>query len=106
MIGSKIAGPIYQYRGDKTTLARDYLVTKLHVAESVVKAIPREKVLDTLTAQLHLKSGQETTRFLFDTYRPDRIWFVFAAIGIFSMAGMLAYNSIVEKKRVGPVAVQ
>jgi dipeptide/tripeptide permease len=103
MIGSKLAGPIYQYQGDKTTLARDYLITKLNMTKETVEALPPEKVMDTLTSALQLQSTRETTQFLFQTYHPERIWWIFAAIGIASMLGMLAYNIIVERKRQAPV---
>lgn len=99
MLGSKLAGPIYQYQGDKLTLARDYMINKLHIAKETVMAIPPEKVLDALTAELKLSSARETTKHLFATYRPDRIWFIFAAIGVASMIGMVVYNIIVESKR-------
>jgi len=104
MVGSKIAGPIYQYNGDKLTLAKDYLVNKLHIPGDVVSAIPPEKVMDTLTTQLHLASTRETTRFLFETYHPEKIWYIFGAIGLASMVGMLIYNIIVEKKRTGTIS--
>ncbi len=99
MVGSSLAGPIYQYRGDKLTLARDYLLNHLHMPKEAVDAIPPEKVLDTIVAQMHLSSPREATRILFETYHPEQIWYIFAAIGIASMIGMLAYNIIVERKR-------
>lgn len=100
MLGSKLAGPVYQYHGDKTTLARDYLVNQLHLSTDVVSSIPQEKVLQTLSEILHHSSSRETTQFLFQTYRPDRIWYLFAAVGILSMLGMVAYNHLVERKRI------
>ncbi|OFZ81633.1 MAG: hypothetical protein A2583_10045 [Bdellovibrionales bacterium RIFOXYD1_FULL_53_11] len=103
MLGSKIAGPIYQYQGDKLTLARDYLVTKLGMSAEAVKTIPPERVVDTLRDQLHLSSSREATNMLFNHYRPDKIWYIFAAFGMASMLGMLAYNIFVEKKRKGTI---
>ncbi|MBP7634353.1 MFS transporter [Candidatus Ozemobacteraceae bacterium] len=99
MLGSSLAGPIYQYYGDKTTLARQYLVENLNMAKETVAQLPLDQVLPTLGKALNHHSVQETTRFLFSTYHPERIWFVFAAVGILSMLGMLAYDMVFEKKR-------
>lgn len=99
MLGSSLAGPIYQFYGDKTTLARQYLVEKLNLGKEAVAQIPFDQVLPTLGKALNHQTSQETTQFLFSTYHPERIWFVFAAVGILSMLGMLAYNLLFEKKR-------
>ncbi|MFZ2957586.1 MAG: MFS transporter [Candidatus Ozemobacteraceae bacterium] len=99
MLGSSLAGPIYQYHGDKTTLARQYLVEKLNMGIDVVSQIPSDQVLPTLSKSLNHLTSRETTQFLFSFYHPEKIWFVFAAVGILSMLGMLAYNLLIEKKR-------
>ncbi|HEY9071312.1 MAG TPA: MFS transporter [Candidatus Ozemobacteraceae bacterium] len=99
MLGSSLAGPIYQYYGDKTTLARQYLVEHLNMAKDAVSQLPVDQVLPMLGKALNHQTVQETTQFLFSTYHPERIWFVFAAVGILSMLGMLAYDVVFEKKR-------
>lgn len=99
MLGSSLAGPIYQFYGDKTTLARQYLVEQLNMAKDVVAQLPADQVLPTLGKALNHQTVRETTQFLFSTYHPERIWLVFAAVGILSMLGMLAYDLLIERKR-------
>ncbi len=99
MVGSKIAGPIYQYQGDKTTLARDYLVNNFGEAKEIVAQIPQEQVMNVLSSKLNHSSLSETTTLLFNTYHPEKIWYIFAAIGLASMFGMLCYNFMFDKKK-------
>ncbi|MBF0206597.1 MAG: MFS transporter [Oligoflexia bacterium] len=99
MIGSKIAGPIYQYNGDKLTLAKKYLSTHLGMSEEAIKGIPPERVLDVLTQKLGHANSMETTTFLFNFYHPENIWWIFCAIGMASMLCMVAYYLLVVKKR-------
>lgn len=91
VFGLKIGGFLYSNHGDKLLLAKRYMVDHLHWAKGTVERIPPEKVLSTLTEQLHLASTQETTRLLFQAYHPERIWLLFAAIGLASSIGMLFY---------------
>lgn len=104
VIGSKIGGYIYQGHGDKLSLARDYLTGVLHVPADAVRALPPEKVVDYLTAQLHFASTRETTQLLFQYYHPERIWYLFAFIGLVSTVGMLIYNLMVERHRTGTIS--
>ncbi len=98
-IGSKIGGYVYQNHGDKLTLAQHYLINTVHMTKEAVAAIPPENVMATLATQLNLASTQDATRLLFNTYHPQNVWYIFAAIGLASMVGMIIYNFVVERKR-------
>ncbi len=104
VIGSKIGGIIYQGHGDKMTLAKQYLTEQLHVGKDVVNAIPPEKLMDRLTELAHLASTKEATQLLFNTYHPERIWYIFAAIGAASTIGMVIYYLVVERHRIGTLS--
>lgn len=101
--GSAIGGHMYQTYADKITLAKQHLAS-LGMSQEAINAIPKAKVMETLTAKLHLASTQETTQLLFNNNHPERIWFAFAAIGIASMLGMLIYDRVVERKRTGVIS--
>ncbi|MEI8347937.1 MAG: MFS transporter, partial [Pseudomonadota bacterium] len=99
MLGSKLAGPIYQFRGDKLTLAKRYLTDHLGFSPEQIKAIAPEKMTDVLAQQLHLGNAREATIFLFNTYHPQNIWWIFSAIGMASMLGMIGYYLFVLNKK-------
>ncbi|MGE5707234.1 MAG: MFS transporter [Bacteroidota bacterium] len=101
VVGSKLGGIIYQGHGDKISLAKQYLVEKLAMTKEAVNAIPQEKVMEVLSAKL---PGQNATQLLFNTYHPERIWYLFALIGLASTIGMLIYYFVVESKRTGVIA--
>jgi proton-dependent oligopeptide transporter, POT family len=92
MAGSALAAPIYQFRGDKLTLARRYLTDNLGLSAEQLKSIAPEKVVDVLAQQLQLPNARAATKFLFDHYQPNQIWWYFVVIGLISMVGMLIYN--------------
>lgn len=103
-IGSKIGGYFYQNYGDKLTLTRRCLEDFVHMSKDAVAAIPPENLLTELTTKLNLASTHETTQFLFKTYRPDKVWWIFGAIGLVAMIGMLIYNLAVERHRTGTLS--
>lgn len=96
-IGSSIGGNIYQTYADKVTLAKTYMETQLHMSPDVIKAIPKQQVMETLAAQLHT-TERGATQMLFALHHPDRIWYAFAAIGCASMIGMIFYDAVLNRK--------
>ncbi|HEY9764936.1 MAG TPA: MFS transporter [Chroococcales cyanobacterium] len=104
VIGSKIGGIIYQGHGDKLTLAKQYMTEQLHLSKDAINAIPPEKIMERLRELCHLASSKDATQMLFNTYHPERIWYLFAAIGAASTIGMLIYYLVVERHRTGTLS--
>lgn len=96
-IGSTIGGNLYQTYADKVTLAKAYMASQLHMSPEAINAIPKQNVMDTLAAHLHT-TPHGATRMLFALHHPDRIWYVFAAIGCASMIGMIFYDAILHRQ--------
>jgi MFS family permease len=95
-IGSSIGGYMYQAFGDKVTLAKQYMVTKLNMSQATIDALPKEEVMTTLAAQLG-KTPREATDLLFAVYQPQHIWYIFGAVGLASMIGLVIYDRVLAK---------
>lgn len=92
-IGSSIGGYMYQNFGDKVTLAKQYMVTKLNMSPATVDALPKEDVMTTLAAQLGT-TPRAATELLFSVYHPEQIWYLFGAVGLASMIGLIIYDRV------------
>ena len=95
-IGSKLGGYLYEFYGDKTNIARRVLAADFGFTKEALAALPKDQVLPTLADKLNL-SQLELTRKLFADFRPDRIWYWFAAVGLASMAGLVVYDRVFVK---------
>ncbi|HEY9724252.1 MAG TPA: MFS transporter [Oscillatoriaceae cyanobacterium] len=95
-IGSWIGGELYQYHADKVQLAQDYMVSHFGMTRAAVNALPKDQVLSTMAAKAHLTVAQ-AQQLLWNLDHPVTIWYVFAAIGLASMIGMLIYNLVVTR---------
>ncbi|HEY9900308.1 MAG TPA: MFS transporter [Pantanalinema sp.] len=96
-IGSSLGGHMYQTYADKTSLAKAYMADKLHMTPEAIAAIPKDKVMETLSAQLG-QTPRQVTEMLFALHHPEQIWYVFGAIGLASMVGLIAYNAVVTRR--------
>lgn len=95
-IGSSIGGHLYQTYGDKVTLAKRYMAEQLHMSREAIDALPREKVMDTLAAQLGT-TPRGATELLFQLHHPEHLWYIFGAIGIASMLGLVVYDRVLAR---------
>jgi MFS family permease len=95
-IGSSLGGYMYQHFGDKVTLAKQYMATKLNMSQATLDALPKEEVMTTLAAQLG-KTPREATELLFAVYQPQQIWYVFGAVGLASMIGLIIYDQVLTR---------
>lgn len=96
-IGSWIAGALYETHGDKVALAREHLVTALHIDPVVVKGLAKTDVLPRLAAELAI-SVPEAQALLWATYDPGQVWLTFAKMGFISMIGLFIYDRIVRNE--------
>lgn len=96
-IGSGLGGWMYQNFGDKVTFAKAYMADHLHLSPGAIQAIPKEKIMDSLAAQLH-QSPREVTGMLFALHHPDHLWYIFGAIGLMSMLLMIGYDRVLARR--------
>jgi MFS family permease len=90
-VGSLIAGHVYDDMGDKANLAIDYLAKNFNVTD-----ITRPEAMNKLV-ELTGRTHQEVTSILWNEYDPYRLWYRFAAIGVFAAVAMLFYARWVKR---------
>jgi len=100
-VGSIIAGIMYERGGDKTVLAKRYLIEEQGVSSAAVDALPKAEVLPFFEETVGVDAWQ-TRDMLWDLYSPQAMWNVFALIGVASMIGIFFYNKTVTGAKVNP----
>lgn len=102
-LGAWIGGRYYGAHGEKATLALRYLAEKTtypktgaawdgdvdHLAAFV--GVDRKDAFATLV-KVTGEDASAVNRMLWSTYHPYTIWYVFAAVGLCSLAGMLVFS--------------
>jgi dipeptide/tripeptide permease len=95
VLGSLVAGSAYEEHGDKVNLAKRHMVEELGMSADAVGALQKTEVMPTLAEQLG-GSVVEAQHMLFATYRPDKIWWGIASIGVISIVGMVIYDRAIR----------
>lgn len=95
-IGSSLGGYMYQTFGDKATLAKKYMIDTLHMNPDTINALPREKVMETLATQLST-TPRGATELLFSVFQPNHVWYIFGAVGLASMIGLIIYDRVITR---------
>lgn len=86
-LGAFISGAYYGKHGEKATLAIRYLAEHTDYREPV----DRKQAFATLVKVLG-QDGKTVNQLLWDTYHPYTIWYIFSAIGLASLVGMLLFS--------------
>ncbi|MBN1910946.1 MAG: MFS transporter [Pirellulales bacterium] len=100
-VGSVLAGYIYEACGDKTNLARRYLVDVQGLSAETVKAVSK----DNLTAFFQKETGLniwEMRETLWNMYEPYWMWALFAGIGVAAMVAIIIYGRVVTAANANP----
>lgn len=96
-VGSIFAGNMYEHNGDKVNFARKWLENEGGMTAEAVKAIPKEKVMETLAAKMGTDIPGATTA-LWNMHQPGQIWLIIAGVGVVSLVGMMIYNYVITKQ--------
>ncbi|RLD90371.1 MAG: MFS transporter [Bacteroidetes bacterium] len=94
-----LSGDVYQAWSDKIALL------KLEVAS---RGLSIPQISDTFTQNDYVKRAEELmgmnsselTRYLWNTYNPEKIWILFSAIGIVTIVGLVLYDKFILKSGV------
>ena len=100
-IGSIIAGNLYQENGDKTVLAKRYLIEQHNVPAAEVNALSKFDVLPFFERTVGVDAW-ETRQLLWEAYEPWSMWLIFTMIGVASMFAIMVYNRVVTAADANP----
>ncbi len=91
--GNGLSGPLYDTFASRNALARHYLVEKLGMLPDAARAVADKDLLSTLAARLGgSATPHEATNALWHAYHPWLIWLILGAVGLASVAGMIALH--------------
>lgn len=93
--GSLFGGWFYENFGDRTNLARRWLMDNRGLTPEAVASIDKPDVLPRLMSETNL-TALEATQMLWDLYNPGQMWLIFAGIGIFSLCGLAIYDLVLR----------
>lgn len=96
-----LSGDVYQAWSDKISLL------KLEVAD---RGLPIPKISDKFTQNDYVHQAEkmmgmshdQLTRYLWDTYHPEKIWILFSAIGVATIIGLFLYDKFILKSGASP----
>ncbi len=89
--GNGLSGPLYDTFASRTALARHYLVEKLGMLPDAARAIADQDLLSAIAARLGGDATpHDAINALWHAYHPWVIWLILGAVGLASVAGMIA----------------
>lgn len=90
-IAGFLSGPVFERMSDKFTLLHKELVAKNIFLDDKIKVLSKNEFFTWGSEKLGLTTG-ELTQYLWNTYHPQKIWILYAAIGLFTGFLLIFYN--------------
>ncbi len=86
-----IGGPIYTAWSSRTTLAKDYLQSKLGQSAEAVDGLTQDQLLPRV-AELLGESEAAARQILWNQYQPQKFWYLCVGVGIAAAVAMIGYH--------------
>jgi len=93
-----LSGNVYQSISDKTSLLKTEVAARGFDLPEISQTFTQNQYFDEAAKQMGMGKA-ELTQYLWDTYHPDHIWYIFSAIGIVTVLGLLIYDKFVLKSK-------
>ncbi len=93
-----LSGSVYQSISDKTSLLKRTVAERGLQLPEISKEFTQNQYFDAAAKQMGM-GKTELTQYLWDTYHPDHIWYIFSAIGLVTVIGLLIYDRFVLKSK-------
>ncbi len=92
-----LSGKVYGTMSDKTVLLQEELTKRNIVLPKIDENFTQNDFYTKAQEALSMDS-QQLTDFLWTNYEPQNVWFVFAAIGAFTVVALFLYDTFLLKK--------
>ena len=89
-----ISGNLYQAWSDKLSLLQTEMAKRAIEMPEVTKEFSKNDYFATASEKLGMTQN-EMTQFIWDTYNPNKIWYVIVAIGIVTIIALTVYDRLV-----------
>ena len=93
-IAGLISGDLYEKWSDKYTLLKTELTNK---AITMPENLTKKEYFDLASQKLGLSQSQ-ITDLLWNTYNPNKMWYLICGIDVFAALSLYAYNKIMVRK--------
>jgi len=91
-----LSGNVYESLSDKTSLLKKEIAERGIELPEISKEFTQNQYFEEAAKQMGM-AKVELTQYLWDTYNPSSIWYIFSAIGIATIIGLFIYDKIVLK---------
>jgi len=88
MAGNFLSGPLYEIFASRANFARAFLRDRFGMTPEELAAIKDGDLIPMLAARLDCPPGA-AIKLLWDTYHPWTLWLILAAVGLFSLLGLV-----------------
>ncbi len=93
-----LSGNVYQSISDKMSLLKKEVAARGLQLPEMSKEFSKNQYFEEAAKQMGMRKT-ELTQYLWDTYHPEQIWYIFSAIGVVTVLGLLIYDRYVLKSR-------
>ena len=93
-LGNLISGYLYENLGSKINFARQYLTETAGMGAEQARALPVEKVMETMAGVINGGKGgtvEEATHLLWQMHHPWLVWVILGAVGLAATGAMIVY---------------
>ena len=91
-----LSGDVYQAWSDKITLLKQEVAARGLAIPEISDKFTQNDYVHQAEKLMGMNSDQ-LTRFLWDTYHPEKIWILFSAIGVVTIIGLFLYDKFILK---------
>jgi dipeptide/tripeptide permease len=91
-----ITGDLYEKYSDKVAIIRRDLENKNIELPVISDSYTKNNFYSDAANKLQMSQEQMTT-YMWDNYHPSNIWYIIAGIGLITVAGLLIYNTMINK---------
>ena len=89
-----VTGDLYQKWSDKYSLLQRELAQR---QITLPEGLSKKQFFEQAQEKLQMSHSQ-ITEFLWNTYQPNKLWYIVLAMGAFTAISVFVYNRIVVKK--------
>lgn len=93
-----ISGNLYQAWSDKLSLLQTEMTTRGITMPEVTKEFSKNDYFSLASEKLGVTEN-EMTQLIWDTYQPNKIWYVIVAIGIVTILALIIYDRMVIRPK-------
>jgi dipeptide/tripeptide permease len=93
-----IAGDLYQAWSDKVSILGTEMGKRNIVMPEISESFSKNDYYALAAEKLNMTQS-EMTQMLWDSYQPNKIWWIIALIGLVTVVAMIIYNQLVVKHR-------